>query len=128
MGEDLPCITLVKMQEIAERPVLTPDEQALEQALSMLCSFLSLEDFISFLQSDKFARLARTESPWIVFEIGLYIDHTKTLQLIPSSERLTLADAAMTGAFVEHVWHGAPDSTMTEALHRWMGVAQSDLQ
>jgi hypothetical protein len=70
MGEDLPCITLVKMQEIAERPVLTPDEQALEQALSMLCSFLSLEDFISFLQSDKFARLARTESRGLFLKLA----------------------------------------------------------
>ena len=122
MVEGLPVITLVKQREIAQRPELGADGRALEATLSMLCSFLSLEDLCSFLRSDAFTDLARQSSPWVVFELGLYADHTKTLQLIPEADRLTLADDAMTGAIDGHVWQGEPDNAMLEVLGRWVSM------
>ena len=122
MVEGLPVITLVKQREIAQRPELAAASQALESTLTMLCSFLSLEDLCSFLRSDAFAGLARQSSPWVVFELGLYLDHTKTLQLIPEAGWLTLADDAMTGAIDGHVWHGEPDNAMLEVLSRWVSM------
>ena len=122
MVEGLPVITLVKQREIAQRPELGADGRALEATLSMLCSFLSLEDLCSFLRSDAFTDLARQSSPWVVFELGLYLDHTKTLQLIPEADRLTLADDAMTGAIDGHVWQGEPDNAMLEVLGRWVSM------
>ena len=122
MVEVLPVITLVKQREIAQRPELGADSRALEATLSMLCSFLSLEDLCSFLRSDPFANLARQPTPWVVFELGLYLDHTKTLQLIPEADWLTLADDAMTGAIDGHVWQGEPDNAMLEVLGRWVSM------
>ena len=97
MADLQPMITLVKKGEIAPRPDLTPKDLALEETLSMLCSFLSIEDFASFLKSEAFSSYAQHEATWLVMEVGLYHDHTKTLQLYPEENCLTLADEAMTG-------------------------------
>ena len=118
MGDGQPIITLVKMDEMAARPDLSPESLALEQTLSMLCSFLSVEDFVSFLNSDAFSSLAQHEEMWVVFEIGLYHDHTKTLQLYPEQSQLIVADSAMTGAFEEHVWKGRAGDDFIAALTR----------
>lgn len=122
MIDDGPLVTLVKQRELDARPELTAASQALESTLTMLCSFLSLEDLCSFLRSDAFADLARQSSPWVVFELGLYLDHTKTLQLIPEAGWITLADDAMTGAIDGHVWQGEPDNAMLEVLSRWVSM------
>ena len=58
MADQQPLLTLVKKGEIAPRPHLTPEDLALEQTLSMLCSFLSIEDFASFLKSKDFSSYA----------------------------------------------------------------------
>ncbi len=118
-------ITLVKKGEIAPRPSLSPEDLALEQTLSMLCSFLSLEDFMSFLESSTFRSFAQREEAWVAFEIGLYQDHTKTLQLYPEHELLTMADEAMTGVFDEQIWKGVQGKDMAAALRRWMHAVSS---
>ena len=125
MRDGQPLLTLVKKQETAERPELSPESLALEQTLSMLCSFLSVEDFVSFLNSDAFSSLAQHEEMWVVFEIGLYHDHTKTLQLYPEQSQLIVADDAMTGAFEEHVWKGQPGDDFVAALTRWVGLVST---
>ena len=122
MADRQPLITLVKKGEIAPRPDLTPEDLALEQTLSMLCSFLSIEDFASFLKSKVFSSYAQREEAWLVMEVGLYHDHTKTLQLYPEEAHLTLADNAMTGAFADHVWKGQPDQLFITALSHWVAV------
>ena len=120
-----PVITLVKKSEIAPRPLLSPEDLALEQTLSMLCSFLSLEDFMSFLDSAMFRSFAQRDEAWVAFEIGLYQDHTKTLQLYPEREQLIMADEAMTGVFDEQIWKGVQGKDMVAALQRWMHVVSS---
>ena len=127
MADQQPLITIVKKGEIAPRPDLAPEDLALEQTLSMLCSFLSIEDFASFLKSEVFSSYAQHEETWLVMEVGLYHDHTKTLQLYPEENCLTLADEAMTGAFSDHVWKGLPDDAFIAALSRWVAVV-SDAQ
>lgn len=127
MEDGMPLVTLVKKAEIGPRPPLSPESMALEQTLSMLCSFLSLEDFISFLSSTMFQDYAQHEEVWLALEIGLYQDHTKTLQLYPEHHALTIADDAMTGAFDEHVWKGVADASLIDALQRWIhAVGSSD--
>jgi hypothetical protein len=122
MEEHAPVITLVKKAEIAARPPLSPDDLALENTLEMLCSFLTLEDFISFLQSPMFQSYACREEVWLVLEIGLYRDHTKTLQLYPEAEHLAIADEAMTGGLDGHVWKGVPGEELMAVLQNWMHV------
>ena len=125
MQDGQPLITLVKKHETAERPELTAEDLALEQTLSMLCSFLSVEDFASFLNSGPFKSYAQHKGLWVVFEIGLYHDHTKTLQLHPDAEQLTIADGAMTGAFEEHVWRGQADETFITAILHWVRMVST---
>ena len=122
MDEGVPILTLVKAKEIAERPALSPTQERLETTLTMLCSFLSVDDFISFLASQPFNELARKEDPWVVFEVGLYQDHTKTLELIASKASLLLLDSNHTGAFENHVWEGVPNEMMGRAVKHWIAV------
>ena len=98
---------------------------ALEQTLSMLCSFLIVEDFISFLSSSMFQTYAQHEETWLSSRLGCTSDHTKTLQLYPAQHELIVADDAMTGAFDEHVWNGQADATMVRALQSWIAVVTS---
>ena len=125
MEDGVPVITLVKKGEIGPKPPLSSESLALEQTLTMLCSFLSLEDFISFLSSPMFRAYAQHEEMWVSLEIGLYVDHTKTLQLYPEHHGLTIADEAMTGAFEDHVWKGQADDAMVAALTRWIGLVSA---
>ena len=122
MTKEIPLITLVKREEIASRPPLSSEDLALENTLSMLCSFWSLEDFISFLCSPMFESYARCDEAWVVFEIGLYRDHTKTLQLYPERKSLTVTDEAMTGALDQHVWKGQADRALIDLLQTWVAV------
>ena len=93
MGEDLPLLTMVKSKEIDDLPVdLSESLLALRNTLSTLCSFYSVEDFVGFLFSDGFQNLINYESPWIVFEVGLYLEHNKNMQLIPMRNKIILVD------------------------------------
>jgi hypothetical protein len=122
MSDHVPCITLVKLSEIDERPSLSPADEGLEQNLSMLCSFLSVDDFCSFLTSPAFASFARHDIPWVTFELGLYSDHTKTLQLIPSSDGFQIADANESGVFENNMWSGQIEDGFAELLGDWIAA------
>lgn len=128
MSDSLPLITLVKAKEVDDRPDLSERHLGLEQTLSMLCSFLSLDDFLQFLQSDIFVDFSRTSEPWIQFELGLYTNHTKTLQLIPEQRQITLVDEAMTGAIEDGIWRGEADESMEAVLARWIQTVASEPQ
>ena len=125
MSDPVPCITLVKLSEIDDRPSLSSADSGLEQTLSMLCSFLSIEDFFSFLTSPAFVSLARRDVPWITFEIGLYADHTKTLQLIPSSHGFEVADASASGVFENNLWSGEIEDGLVELLSAWITLVSA---
>lgn len=122
MVDPLPLLTLVKQRVIGEAGELPPQCAALDQTLSMLCSFFSIEDFLHFLNSPLFVQFARHQEPWVVFEIGLYADHTKILELIPEQVHLAIADAAMTGCFEGNVWTGQADDEFAQHLKKWVAI------
>tara|TARA_B100000579_G_C22536875_1_gene713389 strand:+ start:304 stop:699 length:396 start_codon:yes stop_codon:yes gene_type:complete len=101
MGDDLPLLTMVKSKEINESPSdLSNDCFKLLNTLSSLCSFYSIEDFVSFIFSEKFTKLIDYDEPWLVFEIGLYLDHQKNIQFIASKNSYLFVDNVRIG------WNG----------------------
>ena len=93
MGESLPLLTMVKSREIDDVPEdLSNDSFDLLNTLNSLCAFYSVDDFINFIFSDKFKNLVSNPTPWIVFEIGMYLDHKKNMQLIASKNKIILVD------------------------------------
>ena len=125
---DMPLLTMVKKQVLAETPALSADDEHLEHTLCMLCSFYSLDDIMSFISSEKFRSLALRDEAWIGFEIGLYKDHTKTIEFIPSATEFILADSLMTGVFEHHVWKGTTTEELHNALLLWLNLSMSGLQ
>lgn len=121
MEDILPKITLVKQREIGVGP--TDDASlGLDQTLQMLCSFYTSEDLGSFLGSEVFVRYARQEEAWVVLELGLYVDHTKTVELIPSMDGFVIADTHQTGVFDGALWQGSTADEVVEAVNRWLAA------
>jgi len=125
---DVPLLTMVKKQILAEKPPLSVDDEQLETTLCMLCSFYSLDDMMSFISSEKFRSLALRDEPWIGFEIGLYKDHTKTIEFIPSAKEYILADSLMSGVFENNLWNGVTTDELHQALLLWLNLSMSDVQ
>jgi len=93
MGDNLPLLTMVKSREIDDEPIsLSEESKNLLNTLSSLCSFYTVDDFVGFIFSEKFRNLVESPSPWIIFEIGMYLDHQKNMQLIVSSDKIMLVD------------------------------------
>ena len=87
-----PILTLViKSIENEKIGQLEEEVQRLIGTLSMLCSFLSVKDFCSFIFSEKFELLTK-QGLGVVFEIGIYAQHEITLQLSSNSEGIILND------------------------------------
>ena len=101
--EEMPLLTMTKSRIVGETPSLPPQSQTLLDTLSGLCSFHTTEDLASFLFTDMFRDLVGTGEPWIIFEIGVYKDHTKTIESIPVHDGITFADGAMTGGIPDNI-------------------------
>ncbi len=87
-----PVLTLVIKSIDSEGVAKLEEEvQGLVGTLSMLCSFLSVKDFCSFIFSEKFKQLTVQELE-IVFEVGIYSRHEVTLQLSASVDGVILND------------------------------------
>ncbi len=87
-----PILTLViKSIENEKIAKLEKDVQELIGTLSMLCSFLSVKDFCSFIFSEKF-ELLTIQDVGVVFEVGIYSQHEVTLQLSSNVEGVVLND------------------------------------
>ena len=115
MGEDLPLLTMVKSKEIDDLPGdLSESLLALRNTLSTLCSFYSVEDFIDFLFSDGFQNLTNYDDPWIVFEVGIYLDHTKNMQLIPMKGKIILIDNVGCGWKSGNLESNSPEDILRE--------------
>lgn len=123
MEESKPLLTLVKSRFVDEAtPALEPQEVGLLETLSMLCSFHTADDMASFLYSDMFQDLIGRRPPFIVFEIGVYLDHTKTLELIASEDGLIFADGQGSGAFVDNVHKVTNEQDAAQQLAHWHRV------
>ena len=89
----LPLLTLVIKSIDTDRfDGLNEDNKSLVNTLSMLCSFMSIDDFVSFTYSPKFVNLINTEIP-VKFEIGLYTQHEIILEMIVENNLITLTDS-----------------------------------
>ena len=89
----LPLLTLVIKSIDADRfDGLNEDNKSLVNTLSMLCSFMSIDDFVSFIYSPKFVNLINTAIT-VKFEIGLYTQHEIILEMIVENNLITLTDS-----------------------------------
>lgn len=102
---------------------LTEEQNLMIETLSMLCSFLSIDDFVSFIYSKKFQNLLNESIPWIVFEVGYYQDHTKVIELIPTKKELILADNQQTEVFEGNIATVCQQEDFVEQLSNWLGFA-----
>jgi hypothetical protein len=55
-------------------------------------------------------------------ELGIYKDHTKTVELIPSKEEFVIADAGQSGVFENNLWRGLTAEDVVVAVNRWIGA------
>ena len=100
--------------------VLIEEQKAMIETLSMLCSFLSIDDFVSFIYSKKFQNLLNESIPWIVFEVGFYQDHTKVIELIPTKNELIIADNQETGVFEGNIATVSRQEDFVEQISIWL--------
>ena len=129
MHEGKPLLTVVKSRSIDDAdPPLGPEDESLLQTLSMLCSFHTTEDLASFLFSPIFQHLTANRPPFVVFEIGVYLDHTKTLELISSSSGIVFADVQSSGAFENNLHHVKNEEDANEKLAHWHATVYDEKQ
>ncbi len=127
MEDAKPLLTVVKLRMVDEaNPPLEPGEQALLDTLSMLCSFHTTEDLASFLCSPMFQGLVGNRPPFVVFEIGVYLDHTKTIELVASEDGIVLADASASGAFHGNIHTIKDEKDAAKQLTHWHRTVYSD--
>ena len=126
MMEDLPLLTMTKSRIVGEQPKLSDASTALLDTLSTLCSFHSCEDLASFLFTDMFRDLVGEGEPWIIFEIGVYKDHTKTIESIPVHDGITLADGAMTGGITDNITVVKSQAECSEILSFWLNYVTNE--
>ncbi|MDG1546457.1 MAG: hypothetical protein P8Q55_03605 [Candidatus Poseidoniaceae archaeon] len=99
-----PLLTMCKSRAIDDAPGdISQHSLGLLQTLSSLCSFHNASDLASFLFSEQFNSLVGAGDPWVVFELGIFRDHKKTIELIAVAGNVTLADSQSTGAFENNI-------------------------
>ena len=126
MDDATPMFTMVKSQTLGESPApLSEKSQGLLETLSMLCSFHTAEDLASFLYSPMFVELAQQGEVWLGFEIGLYVDHAKIFDLIPSEKEVLFADNASTGVFEGNLHRCVDEQDAAVRLKQWYSVVHS---
>lgn len=115
-----PLLTMCKSRIIEDIPVgLSEKSLTLLQTLSSLCSFYSAADLAGFLFSEMFDSLVGNDEPWIVFELGIYRDHNKTIELIAVAGNITLADSQSSGAFDSDVVQCKTVEEMENFIMQW---------
>ena len=119
MEEHSPLLTMTKSRIIDEAPTLSDEQSMLLETLSGLCAFYSAKDLSSFLFSDKFQSLVGSKEPWIVFEIGAYHDHLKTLEGIPVHDGFTIVDLHATGLISDNIAICNSPDDLTTLISIW---------
>ena len=120
VDSEIPLITLViKSQNNNRLDQLADDEKSLLDTLSMLCSFLSVEDFCSFIFSDKLSSLTKYDLD-LVFEIGLYANHEITLELGITKEKMRIDDLIDQGCFDNNSFEFSTFEELENGINRWL--------
>ena len=114
----IPLITLViKSQNNDALDLLTDNEKSLLDTLTMLCSFLSVKDFCSFIFSDKFSSLTKYD---LVFEIGLYTNNEITLELSLTKEKMRIDDLIDQGCFDNNSFEFSMFEELEIGINNWL--------
>ena len=117
--DESPLLTMTKSRVIGNQPELSPESQHLLEMLSGLCSFHTSEDLASFLFTEMFRKLVGNDEPWVVFEVGVYLDHTKIVEVIAVHDGITIADSSMSGLIPDHVVIVKNQEDCAEILQKW---------
>ena len=116
----IPLITLViKSQNDDGLDLLADNEKSLLDTLSMLCSFLSVKDFCSFIFSDKFSNLTKYDLD-LVFEIGLYANHELTLELSLKNGKMRIDDLIDQGCFDNNSFEFSMSEELEIGINNWL--------
>ena len=116
----IPLITLViKSQNDDGLDLLADNEKSLLDTLSMLCSFLSVKDFCSFIFSDKFSNLTKYDLD-LVFEIGLYANHELTLELSLNKGKMRIDDLIGQGCFDNNSFEFSISEELEIGINNWL--------
>ncbi|MGB0464025.1 MAG: hypothetical protein ACPGIG_04150 [Candidatus Poseidoniaceae archaeon] len=116
----MPLITLViKSQNNDDIDLLADNEKSLLDTLSMLCSFLSVKDFCSFIFSDKFSNLTKYDLD-LVFEIGLYANHELTLELSLNKGKMRIDDLIDQGCFDNNSFEFSISEELEIGINNWL--------
>ena len=120
VDSELPLITLViKSQNNDGLDLLADNEKELLDTLSMLCSFLSVRDFCSFIFSDKFSSLTKYDLD-LVFEIGLYTNHEINLELSLTKEKMRIDDLIDQGCFDNNSFEFSMFEELEIGINLWL--------
>ena len=120
VDSEIPLITLViKSQNNNRLDQLADDEKSLLDTLSMLCSFLSVEDFCSFIFSDKLSSLTKYDLD-LVFEIGLYANHEITLELGITKEKMRIDDLIDQSWVDNNSFEFSTFEELENGINRWL--------
>ena len=117
--DESPLLTMTKSREIDSQPELSPESLHLLETLSGLCSFHTCEDLASFLFTEMFRKLVGNSEPWVVFEVGVYLDHTKIVEVIAVHDGITIADPSISGLIPNHVVIVKNLEDCAEILQKW---------
>ena len=116
----IPLITLViKSQNNDRLDLLADNEKSLLDTLSMLCSFLSVKDFCSFIFSDKLSNLTKYDLD-LVFEIGLYANHELTLELSLNKGKMRIDDLIDQGCFDNNSFEFSMSEELEIGINNWL--------
>ncbi|NCF97830.1 MAG: hypothetical protein GWP21_07975 [Euryarchaeota archaeon] len=117
--DESPLLTMTKSRVIDNQPELSPESLHLLEMLSGLCSFHTSEDLASFLFTEMFRKLVGNGEPWVVFEVGVYLDHTKLVEIIAVHDGITVADSSMSGLIPDNVVIVKNQEDCAEILQKW---------
>ena len=120
VDNDLPLVTLViKSLDHKKVESLSDSQKILVKTLSMLCSFLSVKDFCSFIFSDKFSNLTKYDLD-LVFEIGLYANHELTLELSLNKGKMRIDDLIDQGCFDNNSLEFSISEELEIGINNWL--------
>ena len=120
VDSEIPLITLViKSQNNDGLDLLADNEKSLLDTLSMLCSFLSVKDFCSFIFSDKLSNLTKYDLD-LVFEIGLYANHELTLELSLNKGKMRIDDLIDQGCFDNNSFEFSMSEELEIGINNWL--------
>ena len=120
VDNDLPLITLV-IKSLNNRKVdsLSDGQKKLVATLSMLCSFLNVKDFCSFIFSEMFDDLIKCELN-LLLEIGLYTNHEVTLQLSNFNGNFIIEDLVGDGYVGNSRIECANSGEFESVINKWL--------